>query len=146
MMQQDHHKLTEYVRQHVGRPFAWGTEDCATLALGWIDTLLGTNHLERIAGRYSTPEEALRFAVLHGLNWSSLLEELGASPVRCNFQQTGDLITQPGGHFETVGIIVRRHYLTIDEAVGQVVLRRWHHRDPWQAWRLICAEVANGEE
>jgi hypothetical protein len=139
-------RLRRYIEAHLGRPFVWGELDCYTLALGWVDELLGTTHRAGIAGAYSSAGEALELwrTTWGGRTWESFLLELGAWPLRPLFQQTGDLMVGPGRRFETVGIMTGRHVLTIDEARELVALDVWQTTDPWRPFRLVGPRPRRG--
>lgn len=37
--------LSEYIAAHLNTPFAWGSNDCMSFAIGWVEIATGKKHL-----------------------------------------------------------------------------------------------------
>lgn len=44
--------LNDYLKKHGPEPFAWGTSDCFTFAVGWVEAVTGISALALWAGLY----------------------------------------------------------------------------------------------
>lgn len=58
--------LTAYLREQAGRPFKYGTVDCATFVCGWFDLLTGKTAAKDWAEKYQTENECNRFIAKNG--------------------------------------------------------------------------------
>lgn len=50
-------KLEEYIEQHLNTPFGWGSNDCITFAIGWLNVRAGKDWLAELP-RWGTVFEA----------------------------------------------------------------------------------------
>ena len=57
----DRNKANNYIESKLGKPFAWGTNDCNTFIVGYFDAVLGTDLLKIIYKKYTTKLGAIRF-------------------------------------------------------------------------------------
>lgn len=82
-----------------GRPFQWGTHDCASWAFAVRRALTGQRPSRSWAGRHATARGALR--VMRRLGWRTLEDlaraELGAPRARHLLAQRGDIVLAGAG-------------------------------------------------
>lgn len=86
--------------QVAGVRFGWGTWDCNTFVLAWIDRMAGTNYLGMYQGKYTDIATARAFQEAHGFTLWGVCCEAGlvAVPGGARFAQPGDvlLVCDPG--------------------------------------------------
>lgn len=51
--------LADYITQHLGKPFAWGENDCVLFAIGWLEIATGRDYLSAYKP-WSSAKEAVR--------------------------------------------------------------------------------------
>ena len=105
--------LVEWAAVQVGRPFAWGTADCATLLREGLVVMYGQDHLPPVAGYMNLLAARRRLEAVGGVAHQLML--LGAVSYPAEFSQTGDVLIIPEfGEGETVlvALVVRARMLT----------------------------------
>lgn len=58
--------LSGYLTRMAGRPFVYGTDDCATFVLGWLDIAHGRNALAAWRGMYVDEASCEAFIAANG--------------------------------------------------------------------------------
>jgi hypothetical protein len=108
-IQNYHRALTDYINASLGKPFQWGTLDCAIFAIGAIEAMIG-DKVEKPDFNYCTLEEALEFAKTWSLE-AGMRDQLNAYDVTCKFHQPGDiLIINDNGLERAYVVFDRRTY------------------------------------
>ncbi len=122
-------RLVDYANSVGGKPFKWGTTDCAYLARNALRAMYGKDLL-RGMGRYATSASALKAARQVG-PLGAYLRDKGFSKVRPNFAQSGDIVVFKGltrGHPQ-IGVVVSDRLLVADPKECVML-----HRLPLGAW------------
>lgn len=80
--------LSEYLTAHLGKPFAWGLNDCVLFTAVWVKEATGVDHLADLP-KWENEKQALRIAKKLG----GLEAEMDARFKRIdpNFAQDGDI-------------------------------------------------------
>lgn len=106
-------KLAFYIRDHAGKPFEWGANDCVTFANGCIREMTDIDPISWGRGKYRTAEEAKKVLWEHknkGLvdTFSEVYEELGFQ--ESDGSEVGDIlfmwVTGEEGPEITMGVFV----------------------------------------
>jgi len=84
--------LYELIGSFDGSKFQWGTCDCSTIPLMWIDMIKGTEYCGCYYGLYNNEEEALIGLKAHGDIVGNVLKKINAYEVDKNFLHTGDIV------------------------------------------------------
>lgn len=116
-----HHmlKLAQYLAEHRHTQHAWGTNDCNTFIVRWVDQLLNSNQIELIAGKYHTGTGAARFAAKFtpAAEWltSAGYEITSEPPV------TGDILLEHSHtHMRGAWLVLLRNAYTLTPGAGLV--------------------------
>ena len=59
--------LPDYITAHLGRPFAWGDNDCILFAIGWLEHATGRDYLSPYKPWASAAEAIRKVAAAGGL-------------------------------------------------------------------------------
>lgn len=86
------------------QPFAWGTNDCNTLALEWLDRLQGSQWLKRVKGTYNDLRGAIRVAKSLP-RWTDGLIEEGWTEIKKEQATIGDLAVVSGKSYDIIYIV-----------------------------------------
>jgi hypothetical protein len=131
--------LVDYLATILGQPFQWGTMDCNTVALGWLDTLAGTAELAQVRGRYTDQETARQFQLEHGRTLRAVLIEAGAELVAKGpaFAQPGDfLVVDTAGEPWTAGCVCSGWgFVSMDTNKGGILLPMETTPEGTELWR-----------
>jgi hypothetical protein len=104
--------LEVYIERHRATPFAWGTHDCATFAVGWLDLVredLGPQieHLVMTLD-YRTAHDAVRRIGSAGLH--AAVEDWGQlTAVGVASAQRGDLVLVDSAGRQSIAVCVGDH-------------------------------------
>lgn len=115
------HLVTNFANIKVNSEFAWGDNDCNTLALDYIDFALPNlfNVIDLVRGEYTNRKQAIKFYRNFEFTWLEYLNMIGFYEVPINFFQPGDLhIHKMGKRLEAVSINLGSHNLIADEELG----------------------------
>ena len=82
-------RLVELAREMTGRPFKWGTTDCASLVRRGLTVILGTDPWQGHVGTWKTRRGAL--GVSRRLDHEDVLRASGAVQVGIHYAWTGDV-------------------------------------------------------
>lgn len=123
-------RLLAYLDAARGRPFAWGSHDCALFAAGAVEAQTGEDIGARWRGRYTTARGAAR--VLRAEGCDGLAAAAGASlaeiaPLAAG---PGDVALVSGDHGEALGVVQGAAvYVVRPDGLGLVpltaALRAW---------------------
>jgi hypothetical protein len=97
----DHIKANNYIESKLGKPFAWGTNDCNTFIVGYFDAVLGTDLLKIIYKKYTT--------------------KLGAT--------FGDILIKKNENWDSCHICIGSKIASIDENIGTAIMRINNFKD-----------------
>lgn len=102
----------------LGRPFTWGTTDCASLVHRALVVMYGRGVASRLPKRWSSKAAGLRLA--KATTAEVCLEVLGALEVPAVFARTGDIMVTPAaeGHPAGMGVVVAAALVTSTPAGG----------------------------
>lgn len=115
--------LTDYITSHLGTPFAWGSFDCVSFAVGWLEHATGRDYLSKYRPWDSALSAARKVADLGGLD---ALFDAELTQINPNLAQDGDLAIIRGTAFVFSG----PHVVSVGEA-GLVFLDRLEAKYAW---------------
>ena len=101
------------------KPFAWGLNDCNTLALTWLDKLQDRGWLDRVKGKYSNLKEAAKFASKLP-NWADGLLAEGWTEISPLEASVGDLAVVSDRFYDRVHIVMGSYMVSLHESEGMV--------------------------
>lgn len=108
-------RLQAFVRERRRMPFAWGSNDCATLAADWVLEATGTDPMYGMRGGWSDARQAMaRIAELGGLRQATT-DRLGPE-ILPSLAQRGDVVLIVVGDRETLAVCVGEHALGASDA------------------------------
>ncbi len=122
-------RLVAWAECTVGRPFAWGTADCAVLAAEAIAAITAQPDLHAGALRGVRPYSS-RFGALRSMRETGCasvrLYGMGLRQVAIPYLQHGDLVVSlsPGEALEDVSVVVSGRLLGVPHGEGSVV--QWY--------------------
>ena len=129
--------LPAYLAAEAAKPFAWGLNDCATLAIGWADKCQGLDGLARWRGWYASADQCEAFIAANGG-----FEAIATGFVRCVYD-LAEAPPQPGNALVAKVNGVTMMGLRIDarlaafrsEAHGLITTRYF---EPLKEWIVPC--------
>jgi len=83
-------QLLKYLDGLDGQPFVWGSLDCHTFVMRWVDQVAGTDICAGVVGCYGTAQAARDFLKGYGRTLVEVLEGAG-----CELVPEGELL-EPG--------------------------------------------------
>ena len=93
-------RLAQWATGELGKPFAWGVRDCATLAFDAVLAMTGEDPGALHRGKYEDEKSALRYQRTALVDLRLALERAGLLPVQPGFQQRGDILIVERGGFQ----------------------------------------------
>lgn len=103
-------RLQQFCRERRRMPFAWGTNDCATLAADWVLEATGADPMYGVRGLWSDARQAMeRLAELGGMR-QAVTDIMGAE-ILPTLAQRGDLVLIEIDGRETLAVCVGDHAL-----------------------------------
>lgn len=91
-------------------PFAWGTNDCVTLAADWVIEATGVDPLGDLRGTWSTEYGAVRILKSLGGLGAAITHRMGAELDSPSLAQRGDLVLlQVDDNVWSCGVVVGTH-------------------------------------
>lgn len=119
--------LVQFASTMQGKPFKYGTTDCAYVVRGALKAMYGKDLL-RGMGSYRTLRDARKLAKSVGSVPAYLKEHLGCKRIRRNFTQAGDIVVLPGDErLPSLAVVVGGKLMVsvVDTGVQIVPLPRW---------------------
>ena len=116
------------------QPFAWGMNDCNTLAILWMDRVSNSDVLLSVEGQYHSFSEAVKF-YKDFPSWRSILDTLGWEQVTT--LRNGDLILRQGKSFVFAHIFLEGLGYSIDRHKGLVAGRFGGQIDKCEVMRCL---------
>jgi len=114
----------DFAHKELGKPFAWGTNDCNTLVLQYIDEVLQKDVLKKIYGKYKTKRGAIGFNKKQPYTFSDgIIKELNAVKLPPKMARTGDILIVSNKAFELGHICVGTSVLSVLEDHHTLMLR-----------------------
>lgn len=108
-------RLQAFVRARRRMPFAWGSNDCSTLAADWVLEATGTDPLYGMRGGWSDARQAMaRIAEMGGLRQAAT--DLLGPEIAPSLAQRGDVVLIVVGDRETLAVCVGEHALGAADA------------------------------
>lgn len=98
--------LASYISEHISAPFAWGTHDCITFAIGWLELQTGRDYLTEHRPWRTAKEAHKKLRDLQGLFF--LFDE-NLTRIHPNLARDGDLTV----HGKTALIFSGRHIVSV---------------------------------
>ena len=106
----------EFAQKELNTPFAWGTNDCNTLVLKYLDEVWGKDVLHMIYGKYKTKIGAVKFNKKQKYSFTDgIVEELGATRLPPKLARTGDILIVHDEAFEMGHICMGTNVLSVPE-------------------------------
>lgn len=112
-------ELVRILDQAGRKPFAWGWNDCNTLALEWLDKLQDRGWLKRVQGKYSNLKEAAKFAA-ELPNWCDGLLAEGWTEIAAQESCVGDLAVVSDRLYDCVHIVMGGYMVSLHQSEGMV--------------------------
>lgn len=112
-------ELVRILDQAGRKPFAWGWNDCNTLALEWLDKLQDRGWLKRVRGKYSNLKEAVKFASELPKWTDGLLAEVWTE-IAAQEASVGDLAVVSDRLYDLVHIVMGGYMVSLHESEGMV--------------------------
>lgn len=112
--------LVRWAVNMIGKQFAWGEMDCATLTLQGLSIFHGITNTPPgwvALPKWSSIKEAMRVQKQYG-NTSEFLTMHGWAEIPKNYARTGDVAVIETSPMQTAAIIVNRSVLLIDPENG----------------------------
>jgi hypothetical protein len=100
-------RLARFYRARRNTPFAWGTNDCATLAADWVMEATGTDPMAGIRGIDNVITAGRTLEALGGMR-EAVTARLGA-PIDWMLAQRGDVVLLMVDGRETLGIVISEY-------------------------------------
>lgn len=97
-------RLTDYLRAHHARPFAWGRWDCAIFTAGAVRAMTGRDPMRGLRG-YRTLAEGLRKARARGLEDHVAAVAATFPEIHPAFAGPGDIAVVPGAPGLALGLV-----------------------------------------
>ncbi len=105
-----------FAQKELDTPFAWGTNDCNTLVLKYLDEVWGNDVLSMIYGKYKTKIGAVKFNKKQKYTFTDgIVEELGAIRLPPKLARTGDILIVHTKGFEMGHICLGTKILSVIE-------------------------------
>lgn len=124
--------LAHYLAQCEGKPYAYGSHDCALFAAGAVMAMTGTDIAAEFRGKYRSQAGSVRALRTIGAGTLEATIDAKLEPVAVGFAQRGDLVLHEGA----VGVSAGRFAVFVgdmDEAPKLIRVPR----AAWQkAWRV----------
>ncbi len=89
--------LAEYIEAAHRTPHAWGTNDCALWAAGWVRTATGSDYLADWAGLYQSELGACRLMKKRGYRNPEAVADAHLTGIPVDLARRGDLLLHPHG-------------------------------------------------
>jgi hypothetical protein len=99
-------RLSTYIQTHLTIPFTWGSNDCITFAIGWLEIRTGRDHLTEHKPWRTARQAAKKLRDLQGLFF---LFDTHLTRINPNMAQDGDLTILDG----TACIFSGRHIVSV---------------------------------
>ncbi len=99
--------LPEYIELHLEKRFEWGSNDCITFTVGWIEVQTGRDYLTKHKPWRSKFEAHRK---LRGLNGLFFLFNQNLKQINPNFARDGDISL----YDKTACIFSGRHIVSVD--------------------------------
>jgi hypothetical protein len=115
--------LVDYITEHLGKPFAWGENDCVGFAVGWLEHATGRDYLSQYRPWSTALQAARKVADLGGLD---ALFDAELTQINPHFATDGDLAIIRGTAF----IFSGAHVVSVGEN-GLEFLSRLEARYAW---------------
>jgi len=105
-----------FVQKELDTPFAWGTNDCNTLVLKYLDEVWGKDVLSMIYGKYKTKTGAIKFNAKQKYTFTDgIIEELDAVRLPPKLARTGDILIVHSKGYEMGHICTGTSVLSVPE-------------------------------
>jgi len=115
-------RLTDYLRAHHARPFAWGRWDCALFVAGGVRAMTGRDPMRGLRG-YRTLREGLRKAQAAGLEDHVAAVADRFPEIHPAFAGPGDIAVVPGEPGLALGIVQGAQiYVVGERGLGLMLL------------------------
>ena len=89
-------KFNKFIEPKFNEKFAWGSNDCNTLILEYLDYMLGTETLKIAYKKYHTKFGAMRFQKKYQQRVSEKCLELGLTAINPTQARHGDILIKKG--------------------------------------------------
>ena len=105
--------LQIYAARLVGKCFQWGSRDCNTIILDWLNMATGDNSIKEIRGRYESRAGAIRYQLQYGRDLPKIIKDAGGYYIPRNRVTVGDIILtkETGAPWECGHLVLGSRYL-----------------------------------
>ena len=104
-------ELIKWACTKIGLPFVWGKSDCSSIALEGIKIYYGLEF--PFDKSWTSFVKALRAYKKYGIPQDILIKK-GFTPVKKNFEQTGDIFIWNGKGYYLVGLVINNSVMVAD--------------------------------
>tara|TARA_R100000234_G_C4945368_1_gene154840 strand:+ start:347 stop:766 length:420 start_codon:yes stop_codon:yes gene_type:complete len=115
-------KVNNFLESKMGEPFVWGTNDCNTFILEYLDKIIGSKVHEIAYKKYDTEFGAVKFQKKYGQTVSEKCLELGLIKISPSKSTFGDILVKHNENWDSCHICIGSKIISVDEGVGVVAL------------------------
>lgn len=105
-------RLVKWACTKIGTPFVWGKSDCTIIALEGIKMYYNLDFF--LDKSWSSLKDALKTYKKCGTPIDLLIKE-GFTPVKKNFEQTGDVFIWEGNGYYLLGLVINNSVMVANE-------------------------------
>ena len=116
-------RLSEYIQTHTDKPFKWGTNDCITFSIGFLEIQTGRDYLTEHRPWRSAREARKKLIALNGLFF---LLQSNLTSINPNMAKDGDLTIYQDAAYLFSG----RHIVSVGKT-GLVFNPRSEAKEAW---------------
>jgi len=122
-------ELSEYILDHLEKPFKWGENDCILFTIGWLSKKAGKNLLEPY-GVWKNQREATKAVKKAGGLEKQFNEHLKKFPIKEAKDGSITIVKSPKLKTEVCGIVYGRYIAVVDQN-GLLFLDRMESTCAW---------------
>ena len=111
-------KFNKFIEPKFNEKFAWGSNDCNTLILEYLDYMLGTETLKIAYKKYHTKFGAMKFQKKYQQRVSEKCLELGLTAINPTQARHGDILIKTDPRWDMCHLSMGTKFISIDEVVG----------------------------
>ena len=93
-------KIHQYIQKERSKPFVWGSRDCNTFVLNFIDSIYNLDLEKKVKGKYKTEFGAIKFQKNFGQYLSEYLISNGGKKILPTQATIGDILIIKKGVYE----------------------------------------------
>ena len=105
----------DFIEQETGNSFVWGSNDCNTFVLKYVDQVHGMDLLKKAYKKYKTKKGAISFQAKYPLPISEAIIKEGAVKIPSGMARMGDLLVKQDKGFERCHICLGTKIASVPE-------------------------------